>query len=73
MGVLESLSVSPLPVRFPVISPSSIVETQGICNDTEVTHFAVIRDGTKLGNRVVIHPHVVTEVGVAARVVGDVD
>jgi len=46
------------------IHPSAVVETDLIGADVSIAEFAVVRPGARIGDRVVIHPHVVINAGV---------
>jgi acetyltransferase-like isoleucine patch superfamily enzyme len=49
---------------MPEVHPSAVVETDSIAADVSIGEFAVVREGARLGEGVVVHPHVVIEADV---------
>ena len=47
-----------------MISPHAVVLTDAIGHGVKIAEFAVVRQGARLGNDVIIHPHVIIEPGV---------
>ena len=47
-----------------MISPHAVVLTDAIGPGVKIAEFAVVRQGTRLGKDVTIHPHVTIEPGV---------
>jgi UDP-3-O-[3-hydroxymyristoyl] glucosamine N-acyltransferase len=47
-----------------MISPYAVVESEEIGEGVTIGEFSCIRSGARVGNRVIVHPHVVVESGV---------